>query len=59
MLYRSVENKIIGGVCGGIAESFDLNVTAIRWIVSLVTIFMSGVPIIVYFVMWAILKKHQ
>lgn len=33
-LHRSNENKVIAGVCGGIAEYFDMNPTLIRlaWI---------------------------
>ena len=29
-LYRSNENKVIAGVCGGIAEYFDMDPTLIR-----------------------------
>ena len=29
-LRRSTENKVIAGVCGGIAEYFDINPTLIR-----------------------------
>ena len=33
-LHRSNENKVVAGVCGGIAEYFDMNPTLIRlaWI---------------------------
>ena len=33
-LYRSNENKVVAGVCGGIAEYFDMDPTLIRlaWI---------------------------
>ena len=29
-LYRSPENKVIAGVCGGIAEYFDIDPTLVR-----------------------------
>ncbi len=29
-LYRSSENRFLGGVCGGIAEYFDIDVTLVR-----------------------------
>lgn len=34
-LYRSDENKMLAGVCGGIAEYFDVDPTLIRlaWVV--------------------------
>ena len=55
-LYRSSSNKVIAGVCGGLAERFNLNATGLRWIVALVTLFLSGIPLIAYLVMWAVLK---
>jgi phage shock protein C len=44
-MYRSVEDKKIAGVCGGIGEYFDIDPTLIRlaWIVlSVVTAFVPG-----------------
>ena len=57
-MHRSSSNKVIAGVCGGLAEQFNLNATGIRWAVALVTLFLSGLPLIVYLVLWAILKKQ-
>ena len=57
-LYRSSSNKVIAGVCGGLAEAFDLNATGLRWIVALVTLFLSGIPAIVYLILWCVLKKR-
>ena len=57
-MHRSSSNKVIAGVCGGLSEQFDLNATGIRWAVALVTLFLSGLPLIVYLVLWAILKKQ-
>ena len=57
-LYRSSDDKVVAGVCGGIAHKFDFNVTGLRWAVALVTIFCTGIPLIVYVVAWAILKER-
>lgn len=57
-LYRSNENKVIAGVCGGIAQAMDMNATGIRWAVALVTLFLSGIPAIVYLILWVVLKKR-
>ena len=57
-LYRSVDNKVIAGVCGGIAQAMDMNATGLRWIVALVTLFLSGIPIVVYLILWVLLKKR-
>ena len=51
-LYRSEENKIIGGVCGGLAEYLSVDPTVIRVIYALLTLFTGFVPgIIVYLVL--------
>lgn len=55
-LYRSTSNKVIAGVCGGLAESLDLNATGLRWAVALVTLLLSGIPLVVYLVLWVVLK---
>ena len=57
-LYRSSDNKVITGVCGGIAQAMDMNATGLRWIVALVTLFLSGIPIVVYLILWVLLKKR-
>ena len=58
-LYRSSDEKVIAGVCAGIAHKFDLNVTGLRWVVALTTLFLSGIPALVYLVLWAILKARS
>ena len=57
-LYRSSDDKVIAGVCAGIAHRFNLNKTGLRWVVVLVTLFFTGVPAIVYLILWAILKDR-
>ena len=57
-LYRSSTSRMIAGVCGGIAQAMDFNATGLRWIIALVTIFLSGLPVFVYLILWAILKKR-
>ena len=57
-LYRSSTDKVIAGVCGGIAQALDFNATGLRWIVALVTVFLTGVPALVYLILWAVLKKR-
>ena len=56
--YRSSDEKVIAGVCAGIARRLDLNVTGSRWVVALVTLFLTGVPAIAYLVLWAVLKPR-
>ena len=56
--YRSSDEKVVAGVCAGLAHRLDLNMTGLRWVVVLVTLFLSGVPAVVYIVLWAILKAR-
>ena len=57
-LYRSSDEKVIAGVCAGLAHKLDLNMSGLRWVVALVTLFLSGIPAIVYIILWAILKPR-
>ena len=55
-LHKSASNKVIAGVCGGLAESLNLNATGLRWAVALVSLFLTGIPVIAYLILWAVLK---
>ena len=48
-LYRSRRNKIFAGVCGGIAEYFDIDPTIIR-LIFIVGLFSNGVGILAYLI---------
>ena len=52
-LYRSRSDKMIAGICGGIADYFKVDSTLIR-VVFLVLIF-SGLWPLVYLIMWVII----
>ncbi len=49
-LYRSRNNKKLAGVCGGIAEYFKIDVTIVRLIWALATLFSVGTGLLVYLV---------
>jgi phage shock protein PspC (stress-responsive transcriptional regulator) len=55
-LYRSVREKMIGGVCGGLADYFSVDVTLVRLIV-LVAIF-TGVGFFAYLAAWIIIPVN-
>ena len=57
-LYRSSDEKVIAGVCAGLAHRFNLSKTGLRWVVALVTIFSASGLAIVYAILWAILKER-
>lgn len=49
-LYRSNNQKMIAGVCGGVAEYFNIDVTLIRLIVAIVGICSFGTAFLVYII---------
>lgn len=56
-LYRSVDDRVIAGVCAGLARAFDLNVTGVRWGTAILSLF-SGLPVFVYIALWLVLKNE-
>ena len=56
-LYLSKTDKKIAGVCGGIAEYFDIDSTVVRllWIVA--TLFSMGAGILAYLIAWIIIPE--
>ena len=58
-LYRSGNQKVIAGDCAGLADRFDINLTGVRWATALVSLFLTGIPVIVYLVLWAVLKERS
>lgn len=58
-LTRSSYNKMIAGVCGGIAEYFDMDPTLVRVGYVLISIFMTVFPgILVYIILMLIMPKR-
>ena len=50
-LYRSVKNRMLGGVCGGMADYFGMDPTVIRLLFLLLSIFTACFPgLLVYIV---------
>ena len=56
-LYRSVREKMIGGVCGGLADYFSVDVTLVRLIV-LVATFAGGIGFLAYLAAWVIIPVN-
>jgi len=56
-LYRSRKNKKVGGVCGGIAEYFDLDPTLLR-LGAVILIFVWGAGLLAYIAAWAIIPER-
>ena len=56
-LYRSGNEHILGGVCGGVAEYFDIDPTVVRLIWAFSS-FLWGIGIISYMIAWVIVPKN-
>jgi phage shock protein C len=52
-LYRSQNQKMIGGVCGGLAEYFDLDPTLVR-LVFILLLFTPLHGLLLYLILWII-----
>ncbi|HUF93450.1 MAG TPA: PspC domain-containing protein [Candidatus Limnocylindria bacterium] len=57
-LQRSRRNKMIGGVCGGIAEWLDWDPTLVRIIYIVVSIMSVAFPgILAYLILWIVMPR--
>lgn len=58
-LMRSRTSKMIGGVCGGIANYLDIDPTIARVAYVLLSIFTVFAGAIVYLVLWMIMPEEK
>ena len=49
-LTRSRDERIVSGVCGGIARYFNIDPSLVRILAVLLTVLVSGVPLLLYVV---------
>ena len=56
-LYRSREECIIAGVCGGLADYFGLDVSKLR-VALLIMILFGGLSIWVYIILWFVVPQN-
>lgn len=56
LLRRSRTNRSIAGVCGGLAECFDADATAIR-LATLLLILFGGLSVWIYIICWIVIPE--
>jgi phage shock protein PspC (stress-responsive transcriptional regulator) len=56
-LYRSTTDRKIAGVCGGIAEYFELDPTIVRLVYFIALVLPGGIGVLPYIVMWVVLPE--
>ena len=56
-LYRSKNNCMIAGVCGGLGEYFDMDPTFIRllWVLFILA---GGSGVLAYIIAWIVIPQH-
>lgn len=54
---RSREHRILGGVCGGLAEAWDMPVTAVR-VGALLACLLPGPMCLVYIAAWCLMREE-
>jgi phage shock protein C len=57
-LYRSVTDKMLAGVCGGLAEYFAVDPVIVRLVFVLAVIFGAGSGILAYIILWVIVPQR-
>jgi phage shock protein C len=56
-IYRSRKDYMIAGVCGGIAEYFDIDSTLVRLLTVLIVL-VGGAGVIAYIIAWIVIPKN-
>jgi len=58
-LYRNTKEKILGGVCSGIADYTNTDPTIVRLIWALATLISIGVGLLAYLIAWIIIPEKK
>jgi len=56
-LYRSRKDRIIAGVCGGLADYFNIDPTWIR-VLFIVLLIAAGSTLLAYLILWLIVPEN-
>ena len=57
-LTRSASDKMIAGVCGGVARSFGIEASLVRILAVVLSLFF-GVVLVVYIALWLVLPLEE
>jgi phage shock protein C len=57
-LYRPTAGRMLGGVCAGLADHFDVDPTVVRLVWIAVTLLSLGTGILVYIIAWIIIPEE-
>jgi phage shock protein C len=58
VLVRKRDNRIIAGVCAGLADYVGMDVNLLRMLVALISLFTGGTGILAYVIAWAVIPEE-
>jgi phage shock protein C len=59
-LYRSASQRMLGGVCGGLAEYFDMDVSLVRLIFVGICLVTAVLPMVLfYLIAWIVVPVER
>jgi len=57
-LVRRRDNRIIAGVCAGLADYLGIDVNLLRIVVAVLTLFTVGTGVLAYAIAWAVIPEE-
>jgi phage shock protein C len=57
-LYRDEQNKVLGGVCAGLAEYFNLDIMVVR-LIFLFALIVAGSGFMLYIILWIVIPRNH
>ena len=58
VLVRSQKGRMLAGVCAGVADYFDMDVTLVRVIMAVVCVITGGAGVLAYLAAWLIIPAE-
>jgi len=59
-LYRSSEQRMIAGICGGLAEYFDIDVNIMRLLFVAISLLSVLFPMVIFYIIaWIIVPEEE
>lgn len=58
-LRRSRKDKMLAGVCAGLADFFGLDITLVRVFYALATVFTAFAGVLIYAILWIIVPEEN
>jgi phage shock protein C len=55
--YRSRKNRVIAGICGGLAEYFDVDPIIVR-LITLILVLSAGGGLLAYVIAWIVVPEE-